>query len=855
MAESTNEETKVTSEPDVKDNQVPKTEENKPKKRGRPPKIKDDKASENKKSKNKDGKAKDEEPKIKRDDIVQTAVTYMLEDLDKYFRDPTSNQVSKESIQYYIQRCCNLYINYSVIDKVITMTGLKDRICDQDEYLGLRLVIKWAKDFTLYHIILESNKETYIKEKDQYVVRKIHEVAATDVDASNAGLAYNKAYEATKIVSEKYGKAIMDSIEKAVESIADVKKIAEEFDKKITQNIQTTIDEVINTISRFDDIVKVSVDKHTKVETSAAEAAIAAITGIEKVIIAGYNTAIELGVRDAEKIITHTVAGIIYDAVMDAIANTPYTIQAAIDDGVPKEVIFSRESVIANAAAITAEEAVNNTKNNIKNDNKNVEKAVNVDDINGIVDGSTWDVFTSNLLNLLSLGVFDDQDVSEHDDNNEGNTEQVSYNKFIQVLNGERQINLGIHGDPINAKELDYINIETDLYMTQEAFLEKLETNKDDETNTTFGINYGLNSDVEEQFVEANLGNGIGQYKYNANLKDDPADFIFKYLINSDKEQQNDIKNNIHSALKTVMYGGSGVSDLNTLNFSPLGINPSITFHFLIHNNSMKHTWERLKYNRIAKRIGKINGELTEEEIKRVKKIEKDANDEKDVKLKKIKKYAEEAENYILEIIEEIWNVSFNPISALGLINDDNDGDVQNYSWRQNVYSLENIIGSVLDEMGRFNNNFYDTDTYKHRDPQFVGYYEGMFDNVGRLHENKRNKKQDPSQKITRNNSKGNSKDYIFLYDGINDPAKYTKYTTPIEGSDHDLYGEEIELPDTLKIVLPLCIDLMESELVEMIQALSLYYPHPIIGLEGMVDYLDIITLRKQNTITRRSKK
>ena len=87
---------------------------------------------------------------------------------------------------------------------------------------------------------------------------------------------------------------------------------------------------------------------------------------------------------------------------------------------------------------------------------------------------------------------------------------------------------------------------------------------------------------------------------------------------------------------------------------------------------------------------------------------------EKNVYKEVDKRREDPVQEELYSILDLLWSISFNPVSALGSRKDDHDGDVQNYSWRQNAYSLENIIGSVLDEMGRFNSNFYDTDTNKH---------------------------------------------------------------------------------------------------------------------------------------------
>ena len=50
------------------------------------------------------------------------------------------------------------------------------------------------------------------------------------------------------------------------------------------------------------------------------------------------------------------------------------------------------------------------------------------------------------------------------------------------------------------------------------------------------------------------------------------------------------------------------------------------------------------------------------------------------------------------------------------------DGEITHVSWKQNLYSMTNLVGSILDTLNEMNDGFYPTDLYHHRDRKFTGY-------------------------------------------------------------------------------------------------------------------------------------
>lgn len=514
--------------------------------------------------------------------VVEKVVEYMIADLKKYFSNEQTGEISYQAIKDYIQRCINLYINYTVIDKVITMTGLKERILKQDEFSSLGNIIILAREFALYHNILELESTPEGKESWESLLNELTVLLST-------GRVYSRTYE------------------------------------KFMEQLDELIDEEINGI------------EHTQ------------------------NTG------------------------------------------------------------------------------------------------------------------------------------------FIEVLTGERQIKLSIHG----IKGVTEDNLKMPYDKAIEYF---------DETILDFGYDKTTSC-----LAELNIDNGIGEYQYSYtkfNILHDKNDFdedvyekidllsaladlIMKY-VNHEADQE--ALGAIKCELKNMIYPHSEGYGLHGLEFSPLGISHVVAYYYL------------LKIKRISEKIKKIANITTDTARKRG-----------------IKEFDKEEE--VSSFKAELWDLSFNPVSKVGLKenNDDVNGgglhsrdvSIANYSWKQNAYSLENIIGSVLDAIGSYSSISYDTSMDAHREPEYTGYYIGMFGNANDKHQNIISKKKNPQTNIQKKNAKGKSKRYAFHFDGKN-PSGFNY--NDIDFINHAC-DYNIDFPKELKIILPLCIDTEESELFNMIRSLSMCYP------------------------------
>lgn len=74
------------------------------------------------------------------------------------FREHISgNGIEPKDVEAYFERCATLYINYTMIDKIVTMTGLKPRILEQYPYWDT--LVEQARDLTLFPQFLEMQKD------------------------------------------------------------------------------------------------------------------------------------------------------------------------------------------------------------------------------------------------------------------------------------------------------------------------------------------------------------------------------------------------------------------------------------------------------------------------------------------------------------------------------------------------------------------------------------------------------------------------------------------------------------------------------------------------------------------------
>jgi len=103
----------------------------------------------------------------------------MQEDFDLHLTDQItatingSVQINKRYFKQYLQICTNLYINYTVIDKVLEGTGTRSYVLNSSKYDFLLAFIKEAREFTLFNRFIDmieeaQNEAQKLKDDDYY---------------------------------------------------------------------------------------------------------------------------------------------------------------------------------------------------------------------------------------------------------------------------------------------------------------------------------------------------------------------------------------------------------------------------------------------------------------------------------------------------------------------------------------------------------------------------------------------------------------------------------------------------------------------------------------------------------------